>query len=80
MSMRLLILWTNYNRTQLQKFYKRSYTVILSDLCNAIEKILDKIVRSVGTGFVYSYIKLIQSYLVTGSPGLARIQLCPRPP
>ena len=29
--------------TELQKFYKRSYIVISSDLRNAIKKILDKI-------------------------------------
>ena len=29
-------------RTQLQKFYQRSYIVISSDLCAAIKKILDK--------------------------------------
>ena len=28
--------------TELQKFYKRSYIVILSDLFNAAKKILDK--------------------------------------
>ena len=30
------------NGEELQKFYQRSYHVNLSDLCNAIKKILDK--------------------------------------
>ena len=30
-------------RNRVKKFYQSSYIVILSDLCNAIKKILDKI-------------------------------------
>ncbi len=30
-------------RKELQKFYQKGYIVILSDLCNAIKKTLDKI-------------------------------------
>ena len=33
----------NISTRELQKFYQRSYIVNLSDLCNAIKKILDKI-------------------------------------
>ena len=33
----------NFDEEQLQKIYQRSYNVILSDLCNVINKMLDKI-------------------------------------
>ena len=39
---------------ELQKFYQRSYIVNLSDLCNAIKKLLDKIrvIATLHTSFV----------------------------
>ena len=38
----LSIISTNRQGMELQKFYKRSYIVISSDLCNASKKMLDK--------------------------------------